>query len=76
MIDPCGVSSDTITNFKFKLPVCERSPSCATLKHGGRHCTIKKTILDLDVLERHPLATAIRSRLLETGPKLFVFETS
>ena len=28
------------------------------------------------ILDMHPLAAASRSRLLETEPKLFVFETS
>ena len=30
----------------------------------------------IHVLDMHPLAAASRSRLLETEPKLFVFETS
>ena len=29
-----------------------------------------------NLLDMHPLAAASRSRLLETEPKLFVFETS
>ena len=32
--------------------------------------------LIFDVLAMHPLAAGSRSRLLETEPKLFVFETS
>ena len=31
---------------------------------------------NFDKLDMHPLAAASRSRLLETEPKLFVFETS
>ena len=32
--------------------------------------------LNFSLLDMHPLAAASRSRLLETEPKLFVFETS